>query len=179
LSRPAARGTSAEPARSGPSAVCADPINDPGHCVHELKDSHRRTSAPAIGQNEALDEAAVAVLSTARDGGCLEELDSDGTCGGEAVLEATEGYAARVQRKPARAGHTGAVVRLARPEDPTVPGALLWVVRVGDVCVLGDIVPGPDSRWHEWYAGLQRHSASCSRTAPLAIGLIVLVGLIG
>ncbi|MFC4069963.1 hypothetical protein [Actinoplanes subglobosus] len=40
----------------------------------------------------------------------------------------------------------------AGPDDPSVPGALLWAVRIGDVCVLGDLTPGP--RWHEWYAGL-------------------------
>ncbi|MEV6304899.1 hypothetical protein AB0M02_36180 [Actinoplanes sp. NPDC051861] len=128
------------PPSSAPSAVCADPINDPGHCAHELKDSHQRTGAPAIGQDEALDEAAVAVFNTAR-------LDGTG-------LEATEEYVTRVQRALTEKGYTGAVVRLARPEDPSVPGALLWAVRVGDVCVLGDVVPGPDGRWHEWYAGL-------------------------
>lgn len=141
------------PASSAPLAVCADPINDPGHCAYELKDSHRRTSVPAIGQSETLDEAAVAVFNTARGGGCLEDLDSSGTCTGEAVLEATEEYVTRVQRALTRAGYTDAVVRLGRAEDPTVPGALIWAVRVGDVCVLGDIV-GPERRWHEWYAGL-------------------------
>ena len=148
------RGTVRAPASSAPSAVCADPINDPEHCAYELKDSHRRTSVPAIGQDEALDKAGASVFNTARGGGCLEELDSGGTCTGDAVLEATEDYVSRVQHALTRAGYTDAVVRLARPEDPSVPGALLWAVRVGDVCVLGDIVPGPDRRWHEWYAGL-------------------------
>ncbi|MBG0563498.1 hypothetical protein [Actinoplanes aureus] len=148
------RGAVQAPASSAPPAVCADPINDPGHCAFELKDSARRTSVPAIGESESLDEAAVAVFNTARGGGCLEELDSSGTCAGEAVLEATEEYVTRVQRALIMAGYTDAVVRLGRAEDPTVPGALLWAVRVGDVCVFGDIVPGPDRRWHEWYAGL-------------------------
>ncbi|WP_328475767.1 hypothetical protein OHA21_20190 [Actinoplanes sp. NBC_00393] len=141
------------PASSAPPAVCADPINDPDHCAYELKDSHLRTSAPRIGDSEALDKTGADVFNTARSGGCLEEVDSTGMCHGEAVLEATEEYVPLVQQALARRGYTDAVVRLGRPEDPTVPGALLWAVRVGDVCVFGDIV-GPERRWHEWYAGL-------------------------
>lgn len=131
-------GTGRPAASTAPPAVCADPINDPGHCAYQLKDSHRRTGAPAIGQDEALDEASAAVFNTARGDG----------------LEATEEYVLRVRQALTTAGHTDAVVRLARPDDPSVPGALLWAVRIGDVCVLGDLTPGPDPRWHEWYAGL-------------------------
>ena len=132
------RGPVRAPASSAPPAACADPVNDPGHCAYELSDSHLRTSAPAIGQDEKLDEAAAAVFNTAR---------------GDGALSATEEQVTRVQRALTGAGYTDTVVRLARQGDPTVPGALLWAVRIGDVCVLGD-VSGPDRRWHEWYAGL-------------------------
>lgn len=104
-------------------------------------------------QDEALDEAGVAVFNIAR-GGCSAELGGSGMCNAEAVLEATEEYVTRVQLALTGAGYTAAIVRRGRAEDPTVPGALLWAVRVGDVCVFGDIVSGPDRRWHEWYAGL-------------------------
>lgn len=148
----------AAPARpsSAPPAVCHDPLNDEdGHCALELKDSHSRTAAPAIGQDEALDEAALDVFHSARDAGCLQdERDSNGHCAGPVELAATEQYVTLVRRSLVEAGYTGAQVRLGREEDPTAVGALIWAVRVGDVCVFGDVTPPPAERVHEWYAGL-------------------------
>jgi hypothetical protein len=124
------------------AATCSDPVNDEdGHCAFELKDSHRRTGVPRIGENEALDEAAVAVHLRVHDAGAGE-------------LSATEADAAKVRQALAAGDYAEVTVRLARDSDPTVPGALLYAVRVGDVCVLGDVTPPPDERWHEWYAGL-------------------------
>ncbi|HWS35272.1 MAG TPA: hypothetical protein VN408_21360 [Actinoplanes sp.] len=157
----AACGTPADhdPARpqtsSAPPPRCSDPLNDDdGHCALELKDSHLRTSVPGIGEDEALDEAATAVANRGRDGGCLEDLDSSGHCLGQAELAATEEYVTKVRQALTRAGYTGAVVRLGRDEDPTARGALIWAVRVGDVCVITDVTPPPVERWHSWHAGL-------------------------
>ncbi len=135
------------------AAVCADPLNDDGHCAVEVKDSHRRAGAPAIGQDEKLDEAAVAIHRYARDAGCAEPV-TDGHCSGTSELAATEQDAAAVRRSLAAGGYSDAVVRLGRETDPTVAGALIYAVRVGDVCVLGDVTPPPVEKWHEWYAGL-------------------------
>ncbi|MDI6098760.1 hypothetical protein QLQ12_09130 [Actinoplanes sp. NEAU-A12] len=140
---------------SAPTPRCSDPLNDDdGHCALELKDSHLRTPAPAIGEDEALDEAGAAVANRGRDGGCLEELDGNGHCLGEARLAATDDYVTKVRQALARAGYTGAVVRLGRVEDPTARGALIWAVRIGDVCVIADVTPPPVERQHSWYAGL-------------------------
>ncbi|GAA1630448.1 hypothetical protein GCM10009828_068070 [Actinoplanes couchii] len=139
---------------SAPATRCSDPLNDDGHCALELKDSHLRTPAPAIGEDEALDEAAAAVANRGRDGGCLEELDSNGHCLGSAELAATSEYVTKVRQALTRTGYTDAVVRLGRDEDPTARGALIWAVRIGDVCVLADVTPPPVERYHSWYAGL-------------------------
>lgn len=141
-------------AGSAPVAVCANPLNDDdGHCALELKDSHRRTGAPAIGHDPALDEAAVAVHRFARDAGCVEPTVG-GRCEGASELAATEDEAAEVRRSLAAGGYRDVVVRLGRDSDPTAPGALIYAVRVGEVCVLGDVTPPPQGRFHEWYAGL-------------------------
>ncbi|WP_250002750.1 hypothetical protein [Actinoplanes sp. M2I2] len=144
------------PAGGVSAAVCSDPLNDEdGHCALELKDSHRRTSAPVAGQDEALDEAAVAVHRWVHDAGCVERTTgADGPCAGAGELSATEQDVAEVRRSLAAGGYREAVVRLGRDTDPTLPGALIYAVRVGEVCVLGDVTPPPDERWHEWYAGL-------------------------
>jgi hypothetical protein len=140
---------------SAPPVICSDPLNDDdGHCALELKDSHMRMPAPAVGEDAALDEAAVVVANRGRDGGCAEPLDSNGHCPGNAELGATEEYVTKVRQSLARAGYTDAVVRLGRDEDPTAPGALIWAVRVGDVCVIADVTPPPVERYHSWYAGL-------------------------
>jgi hypothetical protein len=140
---------------SAPPVRCSDPLNDDdGHCARELKDSHLRTPAPAIGEDEALDEAAAAVANRGRDGGCTEDLDSNGHCAGSAELGATEEYVTRVRQALTRAGYTDAVVRLGRDGDPTARGALIWAVRIGDVCVITDVTPPPVERHHSWYAGL-------------------------
>ncbi|MFC7533981.1 hypothetical protein [Actinoplanes sp. GCM10030250] len=158
LSMAASCGVASEPEQPGApaQAVCADPLNDDdGHCALQLKDSLQRTGAPAIGQDETLDEAAVAMHRFARDAGCLEpELGSDGHCAGTSELAATEAYVTKVRRSLTAGGYSGATVRLARDSDPTAPGALIYAVRIGDVCVLGDVTPPPAERWHEWYAGL-------------------------
>jgi hypothetical protein len=134
-----------EPAMVEVDAVtmgCSDPVNDEdGHCAYELKDSDRRTNVPRIGESEALDEAAVAVHLKVHDAGAGE-------------LSATEQDAAKVRQALTTGGYPDAVVRLARDGDPSVPGALLYAVRVGDACVFGDVTPAPAERWHEWYAGL-------------------------
>lgn len=124
------------------AATCSDPANDEdGHCAFELKDSHRRTSVPRIGEDEALDEAAVAVHLKVHDAGAGE-------------LSATEPDVEKVRRALVAGGYDNAVVRLGRESDPTRPGSLLYAVRVGAACVLGDVSPAPDERFHEWYAGL-------------------------
>ena len=94
------------------------------------------------------------VAARGRDGGCLADLDSNGHCPGSADLAATDEYVGRVRQAMTRAGYTDAVVRLGRDEDPTAKGALIWAVRIGDVCVLTDVTPPPVERFHSWYAGL-------------------------
>ncbi|BAL89890.1 hypothetical protein AMIS_46700 [Actinoplanes missouriensis 431] len=131
-----ATADSSTTAKSPRWTTCADPANDDGHCDMERKDIHRRTVVPAIGEDEKLDEAAAAVHNVL----------------GGTRLSATPEDVVTVREAFTTAGYADHLVRLARDTDPTVTGSLIYAVKVGDVCVMGDVTPS--DRFHEWYAGV-------------------------
>ncbi|BBH70364.1 hypothetical protein ACTI_70490 [Actinoplanes sp. OR16] len=112
--------------------TCADPANDDGHCDLQRKDVHQRTVVPS----QAIGGSASAVHDV---------VD-------ESRFAATASDVAAVTDVLDEAGYEDHVVRLARDSDPTAIGSLIYAVKVGDVCVLGDVTPA--DRSHEWFAGV-------------------------
>ncbi|MFI5937465.1 hypothetical protein [Actinoplanes sp. NPDC051494] len=113
------------PLRQTSEEICGRPVRGAG-------DRLPGSTAPGIEETAGM----IAVL--AADGGwCI--TGRPGTCAeGGRRLPPTESDVRVARSGLTEAGFPDHVVRLARPGDPAPEGALLYAVKIGDVCVIGD-----------------------------------------
>jgi len=99
---------------------------DDGYCARLVRDLSRRPEL-AAGRQHDLENRAKAVADVV--GHLSSEVGAIDQVGPE--------HAEALQRMLVEAGFMGALVRVAEPDDPAPRGAILYVIPVGDACLLG------------------------------------------
>jgi hypothetical protein len=144
--------------QDGYQALMCVELSQDGHCDRLSRDALKRAPAPGHPLDTALDLGASKIAKIVRENYCPPR--GEHVCSGPqspSAPTATDVY--RIRHALADAGLVEFAVRLSRPADPTVPGALIYGVPLSGACVMGDIPP-PTGLKHQWLAG-QLHSGGC------------------
>lgn len=113
--------------------MCVESLVDP-HCDRYITDLARRLPVPAVRRRDVdkLRERIDSIIPPGREGPC-EYIDESGDACSVKILPPTAG---QVRAALERAGHSMAVIRTARPDDPAPAGALFLALPTGTECVL-------------------------------------------
>lgn len=127
-----------------------------GSCLYLDTTAEERAAALDLCDRRVRDEAVRGVLSTEQvqrhqeTSGQLYQMlrralcdsPTSGGCYSSRARPAVSADVREVRQALAQADHPGAVVRLAHPDDPVRADAVIFAVRIADVCILGSVDGG-------------------------------------